>query len=62
MGVNLAVIWQFGVRRTQGYRPRFFADVVLPAGGFLFCTAIWWGWQRQQRSLEAAGSWSAFSS
>jgi len=43
MGVNLAVIWQFCVRRAQGYRPRFFADVVLPGGGFLFCTAIWWG-------------------
>ena len=43
MGVNLAVIWQFWVRRAQGYRPRFFADVVLPGGGFLFCTAIWWG-------------------
>jgi putrescine importer len=43
IGVNLAVIWQFWVRRTLGHRPQFFADVVLPAGGFLFCTAIWWG-------------------
>ena len=43
MGVNLAVIWQFWVRRAQGYRREFFADVVLPAVGFLFCTAIWWG-------------------
>ncbi|HET6218603.1 MAG TPA: APC family permease [Acidobacteriaceae bacterium] len=43
MGVNLAVIWQFWVRGAQGHRREFFADVVLPAGGFLFCTAIWWG-------------------
>ncbi len=43
MGVNLAVIWQFWVRGAQGRRREFFADVVLPAGGFLFCTAIWWG-------------------
>lgn len=43
MGVNLAVIWQFCVRRAEGHRPRLFADVLLPAGGFIFCTAIWWG-------------------
>jgi putrescine importer len=43
MGVNLAVIWQFWVRRTMGHRRRFFADMFLPAGGFVFCTAIWWG-------------------
>ncbi len=43
MGVNLAVIWQFWVRGAQGHRREFFADVMLPAGGFLFCTAIWWG-------------------
>ena len=43
MGVNLAVIWQFWVRGTQGHRRDFFSDVVLPGGGFLFCTAIWWG-------------------
>jgi putrescine importer len=43
MGVNLAVIWQFWVRGAQGHHREFFADVLLPAGGFLFCTAIWWG-------------------
>ena len=43
MGVNLAVIWEFWVRRDKGQPQRFFADVILPAGGFLFCTAIWWG-------------------
>ena len=43
MGVNLAVIWQFWVRRTEGYKRTFFADVILPAGGFIFCTVIWLG-------------------
>lgn len=43
MGVNLAVIWQFWVRRTQGHRRKFIGDVILPFGGFLFCGAIWWG-------------------
>lgn len=43
MGVNLAVIWQFWVRCAKGKQRKFIADVVLPAGGFLFCTAIWWG-------------------
>jgi hypothetical protein len=43
MGVNLAVIWQFWVRGAKDHSREFFADVVLPAGGFLFCTAIWWG-------------------
>jgi putrescine importer len=43
MGVNLAVIWQFWVRGAKDHSREFFADVVLPAGGLLFCTAIWWG-------------------
>jgi amino acid transporter len=43
MGVNLAVIWQFAVRSTHGRSLSFFADVILPALGFLFCAVIWWG-------------------
>ena len=43
MGVNLAVIWQFWVRGIKGQQRKLFGDVILPAGGFLFCTAIWWG-------------------
>lgn len=43
MGVNLAVIWQFWVRRAEGHKRNFFADVILPAGGFIFCTVIWLG-------------------
>jgi hypothetical protein len=43
MGVNLAVIWQFWVRRVEGHGREFLTDVVLPALGFLFCTVIWLG-------------------
>jgi amino acid transporter len=43
MGVNLSVIGQFWVRPAKGEPRRFFADVILPAGGFLFCSAIWLG-------------------
>jgi hypothetical protein len=43
MGVNLAVIWQFWVRRPEGHTREFFADIVLPALGFIFCSIIWLG-------------------
>ena len=43
MGVNLAVIWQFWVRREEGRRRDIFADIVLPGLGFVFCTVIWLG-------------------
>ncbi len=43
MGVNLAVIWQFWVRRSRGYHRNFVMDLILPGGGFLFCAGIWWG-------------------
>jgi amino acid transporter len=43
MGVNLAVIWQFWVRRAEGHSREWFTDIVLPALGFLFCTIIWLG-------------------
>ena len=43
MGVNLAVIWQFWVRRVTGHDSNLFTDLVLPALGFLFCGVIWWG-------------------
>lgn len=43
MGVNLAVIWQFWVRRSDTRRRAFFTDVVLPGLGFVFCTIIWLG-------------------
>jgi putrescine importer len=43
MGVNLAVIWKFWVHRADGGGRKFFVDLVIPALGFLFCTAIWVG-------------------
>ncbi len=43
MGVNLAVFWQFWVRRAEGRQREFFADIVLPVLGFLFCAVIWLG-------------------
>jgi putrescine importer len=43
MGVNLAVFWQFWVRRAQAREREFFADVVLPVLGFFFCSVIWLG-------------------
>jgi len=43
MGVNLAVIWQFWVRRTEGHDRKVLGDIVLPFLGFLFCTVIWIG-------------------
>jgi amino acid transporter len=43
MGVNFAVIWQFGIRSAPRKRARIFADFVLPALGFLFCAVIWLG-------------------
>ena len=43
MGVNLAVVWQFWVRRAEGRQRKIFADIVLPGLGFVFCTIIWLG-------------------
>ncbi len=43
MGVNLAVIWQFWVRNREEGARGFFADIVLPGLGFLFCAVIWLG-------------------
>ena len=43
MGVNLAVVWQFWVRRAEGHSREFFADILLPVLGFVFCAIIWLG-------------------
>lgn len=43
MGVNLAVIWEFWIRRTADQGRTFFSDVLLPLLGFIFCTGIWLG-------------------
>jgi putrescine importer len=43
MGVNLAVVWQFWIRRAEGHRRELLGDIVLPGFGFLFCAIIWLG-------------------
>jgi putrescine importer len=43
MGVNLAVVWQFWVRRVEGHKREFFADLILSALGFVFCNLVWLG-------------------
>ena len=44
MGVNLAVIWKFWVRRVEDRDGRnFLLDMILPLLGFLFCSVIWLG-------------------
>jgi putrescine importer len=43
MGVNLAVIWKFWVRRADASGRNFLLDVILPGLGFVFCTVIWVG-------------------
>jgi amino acid transporter len=41
MGVNLAVIREFGFRPPSGHKRHWAFDYALPALGFLFCLAIW---------------------
>ena len=43
MGVNLATFWQFAIVQQPGRRRRWFADVVMPLIGFVFCLWIWLG-------------------
>ena len=43
MGVNLAVVWQFWVRRVADHERTILGDIVLPVLGFVFCTVIWVG-------------------
>ncbi len=43
MGVNLAVIREFWLRKPAGHRPNLFLDLVAPALGFLTCLGIWIG-------------------
>jgi putrescine importer len=40
MGVNAAVVKQFGLSRIQGQR-RVVADILVPGCGFVFCLIIW---------------------
>jgi putrescine importer len=43
MGVNAAVLWQYGVRSPAGHRRNAISDMILPFIGFVFCGVIWVG-------------------
>jgi amino acid transporter len=43
MGVNFATFWQFAIAQQPGHKRRWFADVVMPLVGFVFCLWIWLG-------------------
>jgi putrescine importer len=43
MGVNFAAFWQFAIVQQSGRKRRWFADVVMPLIGFVFCLWIWLG-------------------
>ena len=43
MGVNFATFWQFAIVQQPGRKRRWFADVVMPLIGFVFCLWIWLG-------------------
>jgi len=43
MGVNLATFSLFAVVQQAGRKRRWFADVVMPLSGFVFCLWIWLG-------------------
>jgi amino acid transporter len=55
MGVNLAMIKQFYISPRECHERRFFYDALMPALGFLFCFAIWWGLKRPAKI--AGGIW-----
>jgi putrescine importer len=55
IGVNLAVIGQFAIKGTEGYRRRIFADFLLPAAGTIFCTVIFLGLGRP--AMIGGGIW-----
>ncbi len=41
MGVNLATIWQFYIRKQENRKKNFFFDLVVPGIAFAFCMVIW---------------------
>ncbi len=43
MGVNLAVIFEFYLARSQNQDRNLLRDAALPGAGFVFCLVIWWG-------------------
>jgi putrescine importer len=57
MGVNFAAFWQFFVRQQQDRRRNFFADLLMPGVGFLFCFLIWFNLSRD--TMIVGGIWFA---
>ena len=57
MGVNLATISQFYVKRQAGRKRRFVADAALPGLGFLICLGIWVSLPTPAKII--GGSWLA---
>jgi amino acid transporter len=55
MGVNLATFWQFGIVKRPGRRRQWFADVVMPLLGFVFCLWIWLGLKLPAKTI--GGAW-----
>jgi amino acid transporter len=55
MGVNLATFWQFGIVKRPGRRRQWFADVVMPLIGFVFCLWIWLGLKLPAKTI--GGAW-----
>jgi len=53
MGVNAAVIWSFWIRQSHPRKRSLLLDLMVPAGGFLFCLVIWLG---LSRPAKIAGS------
>jgi len=57
IGVNVATVWQFYVMEQSGRSKNFFADLLVPALGALFCFMIWWGLALPAK--VAGGTWFA---
>lgn len=57
IGVNVATVWQFYVVEQSGRSKNFFADVLIPGLGALFCFMIWWGLAPPAKI--AGGAWFA---
>ena len=55
MGVNLATFWQFGIVKRPGRKRQWFADVVMPLIGFVFCLWIWLGLKLPAKTI--GGVW-----
>jgi len=56
MGVNAATIREYWFRQAHGRPRNLLLDVLLPAGGFIFCLFIWFSLPTP--ALIAGGAWT----